>query len=92
MSAIEKLEEIKNKRKLLDQEELELIKKRKDEIVAIIEKLGILHLDNELIAGALIAVGNAYLKKDEAALDSFRRSGANFRTKKQNATRSKKAS
>jgi len=57
----------------LELEKQKLIHNRKSEIVKLIEKLGILSLDDELLLGALIMVKEAHDNNDKEKLEEFRK-------------------
>jgi hypothetical protein len=88
MSYIDQLKKLKDEEKLLLDKKKKVLIVRKTEIGRIAEKLDILEIPNELIAGALLQIKNA----DSAMIERFKKEGERFLKPRSKSSKTQKAS
>ena len=88
MSYIDQLKKLKDEEKLLLDKKKKVLTVRKSEIGKIAEKLDILEISNELIAGALFQIKNA----DTSTLERFKKDGERFLKPRTKSSATQKAS
>lgn len=69
---------ILDKIKALEAEKLELIEKRRNEIVKVLDKLGLLFCEDEYIIGALVKVKNAKEEDNKVYLKELKETSKPF--------------
>jgi hypothetical protein len=79
-----RLKAIKEEQQRLERKQAELLDKRRAEIGRLVEKLGLLEADDDILAGALSELKDALSKPGDERLPRWRAAGAAFRRKDQN--------
>src|ERR1700677_2607212 len=75
------LQALKAEQQRLELKHTELLAKRRVEIGKLVERLGVLEADDDVLAGALLELKEAAAKPNDERLARWRSAGASFRRK-----------
>ena len=74
-----RLKALKEEQQRLERKQAELLDKRRAEIGRLAEKLGVLEVDDDALAGVLLELKDALYKNGDERLARWRQAGASFR-------------
>ena len=74
-----RLKALKEEQQRLERKQAELLEKRRVEIGRLAEKLGVLEVDDDALAGVLLELKDALSKNGDERLARWRQAGASFR-------------
>jgi hypothetical protein len=80
-----RLTALKQEQQSLERKHAELLAKRRAEIGKLVERLGLLEADDDVLAGALLELKEASAKTGDERLTRWRAAGAAFRRKDKDA-------
>ena len=76
-----RLKTLREEQQRLERKQAELLEKRRAEIGRLVEKLGLLEADDDMLAGALFELKDTLDKTGDERLARWRAAGASFRRK-----------